>query len=572
MSTKTLRKRIALVAVSALTAGVFSVASAPVANATLSSTAIQKANIFMVPATSADANFVGQCAIATSARAADLTTINSTGSVLAVGAKVNFDTTTSGAGNLVVTGPATLAMVVTTTATISQDSKTVGFADNINNVATLTVTGTGDIVVTANNSATIGAGTAVKTFSISAVTSCSAADVPSITESILTIRNAADEGASATRTDDSLAITDKDYASVVNIAVELKNAYKADLTADGILTAEATGNALVGVDAAAALGATAFASTNAAVGDTFDFTVAQNTTTAPGAPLTTTVTVKFNGVTIGTKTITIFGLPTKLVVDQADVTVGVQGGTGAFQYSVQDAAGNTLAANSGVVPAGSTMTGAIAGVTYAGIVSNVIGTSNSTTAAKGTGTFDCLAFSAGKSSGSQAVQLGAQVGTLVVKSNTFTATCGSAGVGSFTAAMDKAVYSPGEIATLTITAKDLNGGVVADTAVIGAAYDKISIAGMTIIGAAISSADVFTSGTKTYKFRVDQNEGSFVGQAQVTTTTGAATAETTVKTVQYSIKQSGTTVTNAEVLKSIVALIASINKQIQALQKLILKR
>jgi hypothetical protein len=218
------------------------------------------------------------------------------------------------------------------------------------------------------------------------------------------------------------------------------------------------------------------------------------------------------------------------------------------------------------------MTGAIAGVTYAGIVSNVVGTGNAAGSTKGTGTFDCLTYTKDKSSGSQAVQLGAQVGTLVVKSNTFTATCGAALVGSYTAAMDKAVYSPGEIATLTITAKDLNAGVVADTAIIGVAYDKISIAGMTIIGAAISSADVFTSGVKTYKFRVDQNEGSFVGQAQVTVTSGAATAETTVKTLQYSVKQSGTTVTNAEVLKSIVALIASINKQIQALQKLILAR
>jgi len=493
MSIKTLRKRIALVAVSTLTAGVLSVASAPVANASLSSTAIQKANIFMVPATSADSNFVGQCAIATSAKAADLTTVNSTGTVLAVGAKVNFDTTTSGAGNLVVTGPATLAMVVTTTATISQDAKTVGFADNVNNVATLTVTGTGDITVTANDSATIGSGTAVKTFSISAVTSCSAADVPSVSESILTIRNTADEGASATKTDDSLAITDQDYASVVNIAVQLKNAYKADLTADGVLTAEGTGNVLIGVDAATALGATAFASTNAAAGDTFDFTVAQNTAVAPGAPLTTTVTVKFNGVTIGTKTITIFGLPTSLVVDQADVTVGVQASTGAFKYLVKDAAGNNLTANSGVVPAGTAMTGAIAGVTYAGIVSNVIGTGNAAGSTKGTGTFDCLAYSSGKSSGSQVVQLGAQVGTLVVKSNTFTATCGAALVGSYTAAMDKAVYSPGEIATLTITAKDLNGGVVADTAIIGGQGDPPNLS-ILISGGKENNRDALSNG------------------------------------------------------------------------------
>jgi hypothetical protein len=82
-----------------------------------------------------------------------------------------------------------------------------------------------------------------------------------------------------------------------------------------------------------------------------------------------------------------------------------------------------------------------------------------------------------------------------------------------------------------------------------------------------TSADAFTAGVKTYKFRVDQAEGSFVGQAQPTATTDDA-----AKTVSYSIKSSSTAVTNADVLKSIVALIASINKQIQALQKLILKR
>jgi hypothetical protein len=38
------------------------------------------------------------------------------------------------------------------------------------------------------------------------------------------------------------------------------------------------------------------------------------------------------------------------------------------------------------------------------------------------------------------------------------------------------------------------------------------------------------------------------------------------------VKNATATVTNADVLKSIVSLIASINKQIQALQKLILKR
>jgi hypothetical protein len=50
-------------------------------------------------------------------------------------------------------------------------------------------------------------------------------------------------------------------------------------------------------------------------------------------------------------------------------------------------------------------------------------------------------------------------------------------------------------------------------------------------------------------------------------TTGAA-----AQTIAYKVVASTTDVTNAEVLKSIVALIASINKQIAALQKLILQR
>ena len=44
------------------------------------------------------------------------------------------------------------------------------------------------------------------------------------------------------------------------------------------------------------------------------------------------------------------------------------------------------------------------------------------------------------------------------------------------------------------------------------------------------------------------------------------------QTPAYTLSTGGDSTTNADVLKSIVALIASINKQIQALQKLILAR
>jgi len=574
MSTKTLRKRIAVVAVSALTAGVLSVASAPVANAA-DATAITKADIYVAAAaTAGTAAAVGQCAIAASALLADAQTVgttNSTGTVLAVGAVITFTTATNGTGNLTVTGPAILAIgTASATSTISQDAKGVGFGEILAAVATLEVTGAGDIVVTAKNSATAGSGTAVKTFSITGVDSCASGATPNVANSFFSLRNDPNEEGSAA--DEVMLAADLTYSEKQYIAVELKNNYKADLTGTaGLLTAEGTGNVLVGIDADGTT-SIGFAANKAADGSDIDIFVAQNTVAAPGAPLTTTVTIKYNGVVLATKTLTFHGVGTAIVVDQADVTVGTSGSTGKFKFLVKDAAGNNLNTAVGSTPAHGSITAAAASFVSAGIVTAAQGTVASDGSTKADGTFNCVAAAnAPVTSGSQSVTIAAQIGTTLVKSNAFIAKCGDSAIRAWTASMDKVTYSPGEIATLTLAATDRHGATVGDTAVVGAAFNQISIPGMTIIGSAISSADVFTSGAKTYKFRVDQAEGNFVAQAQVTSD-GVTSAEKTVKTLQYSIKASGTTVTNADVLKSIVALIASINKQIQALQKLILAR
>ena len=579
MSTKTLRKRIAVVAVSALTAGVLSVASTPVANASAADTQAIDAvgQIYINAAANAGLTAaIGQCAISITALAADITTVNSTGTVLAVGAKIDFDTTTKGTGQLRITGPATFtATLAGVTGTISQDAKSIGFGDSTSTkVATLTVTGAGDITVTAYNSSTLGSGTALKTFSITGVTSCGEATTPVAANTIMEIASTAGNVSAGGATgDETLAYADKDYAEVIHIRIALRNQYKADITgASGVLTAESSNpNALLQFDGSGGnVGPTAF-KTGSIIGQSggIDLEVSQNTTLAPGLALNTTITFKWNGVVVGTKAVSILGAPVSILVDQADVTVGRSGtdNSGTFKFLVKDAAGNNLGDGATSLLASAAATGTLAGVTYAGIVSDVKTANGASGSTKGTGTFDCAAFAAGTSSGSQKVKIGFISGTTVVSSNEFTATCGSATVDTFTASMDKATYSPGEIATLTISAKDANGGIVSDAATIGTKFNQISIPGMTIIGSAISSADVFTSGAKTYKFRVDQAEGSFVAQVGVD-----AATDLTVKTIQYSIKSSAGTVTNAEVLKSIVSLIASINKQIQALQKLILRR
>ena len=74
-------------------------------------------------------------------------------------------------------------------------------------------------------------------------------------------------------------------------------------------------------------------------------------------------------------------------------------------------------------------------------------------------------------------------------------------------------------------------------------------------------------GSRVCKFSIGNTAGSYTWSVGLTTITAQSAA-----TGSVTIAPSTATVSNADVLKSIVALIASINKQIQALQKLILKR
>jgi hypothetical protein len=93
---------------------------------------------------------------------------------------------------------------------------------------------------------------------------------------------------------------------------------------------------------------------------------------------------------------------------------------------------------------------------------------------------------------------------------------------------------------------------------------------MTVVGA-VSHADTFLAGVKTYTFTVGSTEGSYNMVVDLPEFNDATTPQAAV-TVAYKVAATTASVSNADVLKSIVALIASINKQIQALQKLILKR
>jgi hypothetical protein len=161
-------------------------------------------------------------------------------------------------------------------------------------------------------------------------------------------------------------------------------------------------------------------------------------------------------------------------------------------------------------------------------------------------------------------------------SNAVPVNCGGA-ASTYTASFDKATYAQGDIATLTIAFKDAKGVAANSTDAVsdanaGSSSNIVITANQTErVTAHAASTKTDVNGNVVYTFTIGTSSGAIAGkyQALVSFPTLASPAKT--QTVAYEVLGVAG-VTNADVLKSIVALIASINKQIQALQKLILKR
>ena len=85
---------------------------------------------------------------------------------------------------------------------------------------------------------------------------------------------------------------------------------------------------------------------------------------------------------------------------------------------------------------------------------------------------------------------------------------------------------------------------------------------------AVTKAD----GTSVYKFTVGGTDVAVTAGTYTGVISYTGLAASTNATLTYKITTGGDATSFSDILKSVVALIASINKQIQALQKLILKR
>jgi hypothetical protein len=604
MSKKTLRKRIALVAVSALGAGVMSVIAAPVVNAADSdrvemSTIASTTGSAVASATEASARQVGYVTATNTdyeAATADLISLSGGDSFTAIclstcSMPFEFENTTDSVGlSMVVTGG--VLSSVSDSITLTNGSGTLSVAGN-RSAATLVVAATNSSllgVATANSGATTmvvqffegasiaGLTTATSGSLVAQVTftiaSASASGVYNEANSTIAVQASYAAGATASGllTYDSTSKISNGYRGA--IYVKLADAYTAAITT-GTITAAATNGAFVNIaDALPAVGddyaaASAFdAETDGLAGGDAYITVTQPVANTAGS---TTVTITFNGSVIATKTLNWVGDIASIAIDTANSNSifkngadnDFEGGQQGLVYVVKDAAGNAieLAHTNTANANGPTMTGqtgAMVGASVTATVSTTTATLQTKSLGYGTTTVN-VPSSTLVGAGSFKLRVKNAAG-VSIDSAAYSVTVSEDTLDSFAISWDKTTYAPGELATLTITGKDSKGNTIAD----GMPLTGLSLtvaSGLTAVGTACAATSAFSSGKVTCKYSAGNTDGAYSYSIDVTTGTAQAASVGAVN-----VKSTGV-VSNAEVLAAIVKLIASINKQIKALQK-----
>jgi len=610
MSTKTLRKRIALVAVTALGLGVLtSVAPANAygaANASLyigttaSTTGTASANQDLSAATSV--GWVSATSTPSGAPTGGYSLVggaSATGVVLS-GAQIPFQATggsTSATGVSVVVTGGTLSQISedgptaagatatlsvngsATTAVAAQLSTTVTTMIGVLTVnaaagSTVTIaayTGTG---ITGTTSATNGALSGIWTFTVAPSSSSgtySAADSSIFQQAAVSKGTTAggNAGTSVTSYDVSSRI---DNGKVGVIYFSLKDVFTAAVTT-GTLAATATNGATVNIvdspgSADAYAATTAFDSMSNTDGVGF-IVVNQPVANTAG---TSTVTFTRNGEVLATKTLNWNGDIASITYDADNsnnifkngATEADDYGWSGIVYVAKDAAGNVL--NLTTLPTLSSGTGSLVGASLGTSQNTTSGVLQTATAGYGTATM-VVPTSALQGAGTYKLKLTNTAG-VAIYSSVISATVSNGSLNSFAASWDKTTYAPGEIAVLTVTGKDVYGNAIADgTAAAGLSLTVAgsSTAGFTSVGTACSTSTAFYGGKFTCKFAAN-TEGAWSYSVDVTTATPQSASVGALKIT------AGGAVTNADVLKAIVSLIASINKQIAALQKALLKK
>jgi hypothetical protein len=593
MSTKTLRKRIALVAVAALGAGVLSVAPA---NATDNS-ALGSAG---------PAGAVGTLNIATlqSATGSAVTTITGTtdGSAAESVGLINVGGTTAGTtqtatllsnGKLVVytAMDSTYGAVITVSggtligagsSAISDDRTAISGAAAAGKLFATITPNAGVTSMTVRGYKSTGAGSLLNPTAGSLIGQIFVTVAASDTTGVIKAANsgiyfaadgdgATNNAASTPADTTSSGWGQKVPAGKTNFAdIVARDAFGTSYTgASALVTVSATNGGLVAISdhdstiTAATTKSTAFWTGGSGVDGAVIAVAAPSS-----APLTTDVTVSVDGVVLGTKTFIFTGSIAKITIaspsriNELTHSVSAASGVKGAGVTFADAAGNTIlpVANDTYYPTSGFSTTAASDKSVA---LSVVPTSS----AAGFVDWACGSTAGTHSISAQYLNVDGSIAT----SNAVSVNCADNAY-TYTASYDKASYSPGEIATLTVSFFDSKGNAANDN------FDwndnmtstSVTAAGGTLVTAS-SNADTSALGKTTYKVATIVTEGTYQTVVAIPTLKTNNSAQKDV-TAGFTLKSQSVGVSNADVLKAIVSLIASINKQIAALQKALLKR
>ena len=564
MSTMTLRKRISLVAVSALSVGLLSVVTPQAANAGAIDAPNVTANVTDGASVASAANGTPG-SVGLLAQSGEGTTqtavLLSTGSI-----STFYDADSTTTATATITGGRFVKVANSTTqGTISGTSGTSATqiaADNILALVAQPSSGSTKMVISYFDTTAADVSTLAVRITVTVVAT-SVYNTYSPTYSWA--RWGAGDGTETAVTD----ATANNYTTSTSLrlkgSVQLVDAYGNVLTSanTGLLTATVTAGAKVNIGDNSTDGTTTFDSNSTTAGLSGTGTIPFNIVQADAdVPWNGTVTFSFDGTVIATKTGIITGEVAKVTASAPKIGA-VSGANLEFAtVAYEDAKGNVVYPTSGTSAVSASLNAKVTGMTVG--TYPLVGTS---------GKISATCATSGAATGLQLQHLNSS-GTTIL-SNKWDSGCSKEPY-TVTGSWDKASYTPGSIATLTLSYKDISGNP-------SNAYDSISVSSanttMTITGAP-SAAPVTAigndkpsgvTGAKTYQFVVGSTEGDFVAVV-VPTEIVENNSDQKNLSLAYSVKAGTASVSNADVLKSIVALIASINKQIQALQKLILKR
>ncbi len=613
MSTKTIKQRIALVAVTALSAGFISVVAAPAANATAFNSATAAGYVQISTVTDTDgtpdvASGIASTSVgwivdtSSTAAATNSTTIIATGAKtgnILAGAKLGIMASNTASANMsiVVTGGTLSSVSATTGSTLLNGSATTAVATAATAIAAdnITMGAIFSVSAAAGSTATIAAysgasntitststatgGTLLGIWTLTVVAS-SASGTMSVADSYAVQQACIVAGATTAGTTTTYDTTTRcNNGELGQIYVDLYDAYSARVTGGALAASSTAGYVNVVASASVTAGntyetTTAFDSTTINSSGANYILVTQPTANTAGSA---TVTITYKGAIVATKTISWNGAPASIAADPTNTAKSFYAGAvdtsttylNNVIYVVKDAAGNAITTTTN--PTVSDATGSMVGATLSTSATSATVYANATqTSARGYAVSTMLVPSAdaNKGAGTYRLKFVTPSGAAIY-SQTMNATVSNGATATFTASWDKASYVSGDIATLTITVKDQYGNLMATGSPLTGLTDNLLVAdGLTVVGGTCSTSSTVTDGVKTCKYAAGNTAGSYSWSVDLTTSPVNQSAVVGV----VKVTDATAAVSNADVLKSIVALIASINKQIQALQKLILKR